>query len=154
MILDPIGFHMKMLTMLIRSTKLACSDNEKRMLSAWEWDRVAALAVALGWVTLASCCDSASPCHKSPSFFRAALRMWGEAAALLLGAVQVWAGGEQDLNRAADWWGGCQAFSYIQFLIENWIWLVDISSEKNSPWGKNAWGKATIGARDKGRPKT
>lgn len=48
MILDPIGFHMKMLTMLIRSTKLACSDNEKRMLSAWEWDRVAALAVALG----------------------------------------------------------------------------------------------------------
>lgn len=29
--------------------------------------------------------------------------MWGEAAALLLGAVQVWAGGEQDLNRAADW---------------------------------------------------
>lgn len=47
-ILDPIDFHMKTLTMLIRSTKLACSDNEKRMLSAWEWGRVATLSAALG----------------------------------------------------------------------------------------------------------
>lgn len=48
-ILDPVGFQMKALPFLMGSTKVACTENKKRVpVSAGGWDRGA--ATALGWL--------------------------------------------------------------------------------------------------------